>query len=124
MIPAVMIGHLDVPGLTDGAPATLSAAAIALLRDEFGFDGLVVADDLSMGALSRWSVAEAAELAMAAGNDLLIAGGREDAIASADRLAEAVAGGRLDRARIDQAVLRVLAVKGLEPCGLWTSGTG
>lgn len=123
-IPAVMIGHLDVPGLTEGAPATLSAAALDLLRDELGFDGLVVTDDLSMGALSQWSVAEAAELAIAAGNDLLIAGDREEAVASADRLAEAVASGRLDRARVDEAVLRVLDVKGVEPCELWNSGTG
>ncbi|MFQ5557349.1 MAG: glycoside hydrolase family 3 N-terminal domain-containing protein [Acidimicrobiales bacterium] len=118
-VPAAMTGHLDVPGLTGGLPASLSAAALTLLRDEIGFDGLVITDDLSMGALSAWTVAEAAELAIAVGNDLLIAGGPDDAVASADRLAEAVLSGRLDRLRVDEAVVRVLASKGLGACDAW-----
>ncbi|HAQ24347.1 MAG TPA: hypothetical protein DCR10_12430, partial [Acidimicrobiaceae bacterium] len=51
---AVMVGHLDVPGLTEGVPASLSAAAVTgLLRGEMGFDGVVVTDDLSMGAVAQ-----------------------------------------------------------------------
>jgi hypothetical protein len=41
-----MVGHLDVPGLTDGLPTSLTPAAYRLLRDDYGFDGLVVTDDL------------------------------------------------------------------------------
>ena len=41
-----MVGHLDVPGLTDGLPTSLTPATYALLRDDYGFDGLVVTDDL------------------------------------------------------------------------------
>ena len=61
---AVMIGHLEVPGLTGGLPASLSPAAIGgLLRDELGHSGLVVTDSLVMGAIrSRWPVSEAAAL--------------------------------------------------------------
>ena len=51
---AVMVGHLAVPGLTDGVPASLSAAAVTgILRGEMGFDGVVVTDDLSMGAVAQ-----------------------------------------------------------------------
>ena len=124
VLPAIMIGHLVVPGLTDELPATVSPDALDLLRDDLGFDGLVVSDDLSMRALEQWSVAEAAELAVAAGIDLLIAGGRDDAIASADRLAAAVAAGRLDRERVDEAAGRVLESKGLDACEVWFVGTG
>ena len=43
---AVMVGHLDVPGLTDGLPTSLTPAAYRLLREDYRFDGLVVTDDL------------------------------------------------------------------------------
>ncbi len=116
---AIMIGHLDVPGLTEGLPASLSAAAIDLLRDDLGFEGLVVSDDLSMGALQRWTVAEAAELALIAGEDLLIAGGLSESLGAVDGLISAVEEGRITRARLEDAALRVLAVKGVDPCGQW-----
>lgn len=118
-VPAVMIGHLAVPGLTAGEPATLSSAAVDLLRNDLGFSGLVVTDDLAMGAIQPLTVPEAAELAVAAGNDLLIAGRVDAALAAADRLIEALETGRLDRSRIDEALTRTLEIKGVDPCDLW-----
>jgi len=118
-VPAIMVGHLVVPDLTDGMPASLSPAAIAMLRRDYGFDGLVVTDDLSMGALRKWTIPEAAELALVAGDDLLIAGGLGDALDTVTRLIEAVDQGRVDRTRLEDAASHVLAVKGVDPCQAW-----
>jgi len=118
-ITAIMVGHLVVPDLTDGLPASLSPAAISMLRNDYGFDGLIVTDDLSMGALRKWTIPEAAELALLAGDDLLIAGGLSDALDTVAWLIDAVDTGRVDRTRLEDAAARVLAVKSVDPCEAW-----
>ena len=116
-IPAVMTSHLDVPGLTEeGEPVTFSPPAVALLREDLGFGGVIMSDALNMGALAPLTVAEAAEAALIAGHDLLIAGHPDDALASVARLAEAVTAGRIDRAQIDESLVRVLGLKDIDPC--------
>ncbi|HWG02844.1 MAG TPA: glycoside hydrolase family 3 N-terminal domain-containing protein, partial [Trebonia sp.] len=71
----IMPGHLRVPELTGSLPASLSADAIALLRAELGFDGVVVTDGLEMRAVSDpYGIPGASVLAVAAGNDLLCLG--------------------------------------------------
>lgn len=117
---AVMVGHLDTPGLTDGdgLPASLSPRAIAYLRDVVGYgDALVVSDGLGMGAVGV-PVEEAAVLTLVAGVDLAVF--TESAAAPLVRAAVvgAVDSGRLSEARLDEAVGRVLAVKGVDPCSL------
>lgn len=111
---AVMVGHLDVPGLTDGLPTSLSPAAYRLLREEIGFRGLVLTDDLgAMKAVSaRFDLPEAVVRALAAGADVALwsSGGRVDEILTA--LERALSGGRLDAGENDRAVARVLAAKG------------
>lgn len=116
-IPAVMTSHLDVPGLTEeGEPVTFSPPAVALLREDLGFDGVIMSDALNMGALAPLTVAEAAEAAMIAGHDLLIAGHPDDALATIAQLAEAVTAGRIDRDQIDESLVRVLGLKNVDPC--------
>jgi beta-N-acetylhexosaminidase len=118
---AVMVGHLDVPGLTDGLPTSLTPATYALLRDDYGFDGLVVTDDLgAMKAVTgTFTLPEAVQRALAAGADqALWSSGAQDAAAVGsllDGLEQALADGRLDPAANDRAVARVLAAKGA--CG-------
>ena len=72
-VPAVMTAHLLVP-LWDSRPATLSAVALQdWVRQRLGFKGVVITDDLEMGAIAgRMSVAQAAREALAAGADLLL----------------------------------------------------
>jgi beta-N-acetylhexosaminidase len=70
-VPMVMLGHLVMPGW-DGLPASLSPSAVRLLREDLGFGGVVVSDDLGMGALSSWEPLAILDLAVAAGNDLLL----------------------------------------------------
>ena len=120
---AVMVGHLDVPGLTDaeGVPASLSRAAITdLLRGEYGYaNALVFTDALGMKAVTNnFSVSEAAERAIGAGADVVIFVNTDDTDLVIERLVDAVATGRLSAARLDDAVARVLATKHIDPCSL------
>ena len=109
----VMLGHIDVPGLTGGVPATLSPAAYALLRGEFGFTGPAMTDDLgAMRAVTdRVGLPDAVTQALAAGADIALwsSGGRVSEVL--DHLEKAVAAGVLPAARVDEAVRRVLAAK-------------
>ncbi len=109
----VMVGHLDVPGLTEaGVPASLSPAAIGLLRAGYEFDGMIVTDDLvGMQAVrSRFEVPEAAERALAAGADVILLSQPTDVEPVLDRLEEAVNLGRIPDRRLDAALSRVAEV--------------
>lgn len=119
----VMVGHLDVPGLTDaeGVPASLSSAAISgLLRGELGFrDSLVVTDALGMTAVAgRFGLAEAALRALTAGVDIVLFTSPSDAPAVRDAIVAAVLDGRLPAARLDEAVGLLLERKSVDPCTL------
>ncbi|SFQ43807.1 beta-N-acetylhexosaminidase [Amycolatopsis arida] len=113
----VMVGHLTVPGLTAGEPASLSPAAYRLLRTEFGFPGAVVTDDLgAMRAVTdRYPLPDAVLAALRAGADqaLWSSGGRVGPVL--DRLERAVATGELPRSRVREALERVLLAK--SACG-------
>lgn len=73
-VPGVMCAHVLIPAWDPDLPASLSPAAVSgVLRQELGFAGLILTDDLEMGAiLKRWAPAAAAPLAVAAGHDLLL----------------------------------------------------
>lgn len=116
----VMLGHLDVPGLTeDGLPASVSPAAVRLLRDDYGFQGVVMTDDLgSMAAITgRFGVADAAERALAAGVDMVLFAD-VDVPGLLDHLEGAVADGRLDEAALTTSVVRSLLLKQIDPCAV------
>jgi beta-N-acetylhexosaminidase len=110
----VMVGHLDVPGLTDKLPSSLTPATYQLLRGDYGFDGLIMTDDLgAMKAVTgTFELPEAVETALAAGADMALwsSGGKVGPVL--DGLAKALADGHLDPAANDAAVARVLAAKG------------
>ena len=112
--PMVMTAHVDMPGLDANLPTSLSPTVIhGLLRKELGYDGLVISDSLAMGAIaSRYSVAEAAALALRAGTDLLL--GAPDAQSVRETrlgLRERLERGDLHIEQVDQAALRVLRFK-------------
>jgi beta-N-acetylhexosaminidase len=118
---AVMVGHVDVPGLTEpGVPASLSPAALRLLRDDLGFDGLVITDDLGgMAAVtSRFDLPDAATRAIAAGVDMVLWNSSSRLPEVVDHLEAAVASGMLPESRVNESVLRILAAKGVDPCSL------
>ena len=111
----VMVGHLDVPGLTGEMPSSLTPETYTLLRTEYGFDGLVLTDDLgAMRAVSaRFALPEAVLRALDAGADMALwsAGGPVDPVLA--ELERALAAGELDPAANDRAVVRVLTAKGV-----------
>lgn len=114
---AVMMGHLEVPGLTED-PASLSPAAVELLRTGTGyhapaFDGPVFSDDLSsMAAITEhYGVAEAVLRSLAAGVDVALWVTTDEVPAVLDRLEQAVSAGELKQEAIDASLARVAAVK-------------
>jgi beta-N-acetylhexosaminidase len=112
---AVMVGHLNVPGLTDGLPASLSPAAYRLLRGELGFHGLVLTDDLgAMKAITdRYDLPDAVAAALEAGADVALWTSTDDLDTVLDRLQAAVASGQLPRSNVAEGAAHVLAAKGL-----------
>ncbi|MCM3656920.1 glycoside hydrolase family 3 protein [Agromyces mediolanus] len=117
----VMTGHLVFPAV-DAAPASLSAEWHRVLREELGFDGVIVTDDLLMlqhnGLPEYQDPGENAVRAVASGADLLLYVLPEDPSEfgiSVDGLTEsitaAVRDGRIPEARLDDAALRVLTLR-------------
>ncbi|HEY8482956.1 MAG TPA: glycoside hydrolase family 3 N-terminal domain-containing protein [Spirillospora sp.] len=108
---AVMTGHLNLPAITHGVPATLSPEAITgLLRERLGYQGVIVTDALDMeGASGAIGIPEAAVRALIAGADLLCLGPNEHAetvqaiLAAVDA---AVRDGRLSPRRLQDAAER------------------
>ncbi|MEZ5962854.1 MAG: glycoside hydrolase family 3 N-terminal domain-containing protein [Planctomycetota bacterium] len=117
-VDAVMTGHLAVPALgeTVGVPATLSPKiSTDVLRGELGFRGIVVTDALDMGGVKgEHEGGEVAVRALLAGADVLLM--PPDPARARAALVEAVEAGRVPRARLDEAVGRVLRAK--EAAGL------
>jgi beta-N-acetylhexosaminidase len=113
---AVMVGHLLVRAVDPATPATLSPAVVGgLLREDMGFGGLVVSDALEMGAIATTvPLPVAAERAVAAGVDQLVLSGHTAVPAVLGHLERAVAAGRLSRARVAQAFVRVQRFKGVD----------
>lgn len=114
----IMIGHLVVPDLTNGKPATLSPEAIdGLLRTELGFDGLVITDAFNMAAIAATTNnADAAEQSIMAGVDLVMLGGLiavEDTVA---QVTAAVEAGTISEDRINESFLRVIDTRELQMC--------
>ena len=107
-LPAVMIGHIAVRALDPGVPATVSRAVVTgLLREELGFDGLVVSDALEMAALA--GTPRPAVGFLRAGGDVVLM--PPDPAAAVASIAAAVRAGTLSRRRLEQAAARVLAAQ-------------
>lgn len=121
----VMVGHLDVPGLTgtgdEAVPASLSTAAITgLLRGDLGYDdALVVTDALNMAAITTgFTEAEAALAAVVAGADVVLYANLAETEAIIDHIGLGLLSGVLSTSRLDDAVDRVLRTKAVDACTL------
>jgi beta-N-acetylhexosaminidase len=111
----MMTAHIAAPALSgDDTPATLSTRVLdGVLRQELGFDGLVLTDELEMHAIDRrYGVGRAAVLAVKAGADMVLIPWRVEKKTEVwEALLLAVQSEELPRARLDQAVRRILAAK-------------
>jgi len=109
---AIMTFHGSMPALdSSGAPGTLSHNVLtSLLRDEMHFHGLVVSDAMDMaGVLTTYGAVNAAQMAVAAGADVLLQ--PQDVATTIDAVVAGVASGRYTEARLDESVRRILATK-------------
>lgn len=119
LVESVMTAHVVNRRLDRRHPATLSRPTVTgLLRGELGFDGLVVSDDLRMGAIEQYyGLGEAAVRALAAGVDVLLIAddqlpdGRSASDVALAAVRQALADGRLDLVRVESALARVAALK-------------
>ena len=113
-VEGVMVAHILYKEIDRKNPATLSKSIIGdLLREELAFDGLVITDDMTMGAiLDNYDLGEAAIRSVEAGSDLiLVCHGFDNIKATLHALKEAVNNGRIPIERIDESVYRILRVK-------------
>jgi len=111
-VSTVMLSHVLVPAIDPDLPVSVSPLAIAVLKEQLGFRGIVMTDDLQMAALTGIGGPEAAAVAaLSAGADLLMVSGGRTALAVRTALLGALADGRVTRARLQDAAARVLAQK-------------
>lgn len=111
----IMVAHIKYPKIdSSGKPASLSPVMIQdTLRKDLGYDGVVITDDLEMGAIEQnYGSGEAAVMALEAGADIILFGHTPDkAIEAYKAIQTAVDTGRLSEAEIDERVLRILKLK-------------
>ena len=124
-VATVMTSHIVVEALDAEQPATFSRIVIGVLREDLGFDGVVVSDALDMaGASAETGIPEAAVRALAAGVDLLCLGsatGEERYAAVHAAVVDAVASGRLPQRRVTEAAARVRALARRHETPEWTT---
>lgn len=113
---AMMSAHILVPVLDPDLPATLSRSVLTgLLRDELGYDGLIVTDGMEMRAIAgTYGIEHGSVLALAAGADAICVGGgladEETVLRLRDALVTAVRTGELPEERLADAANRVRAL--------------
>lgn len=105
----VLVSHNIVECMDADYPASLSKNVHDILREELGFDGVVITDDLAMDAIGEFAGDnEAAVLAVQAGNDMLCCTDFQTQIPA---VVQAVRDGTVAEERIDASVLRILKLK-------------
>lgn len=113
-VDVMMVGHLVISAFDSSLPATLSREMVTgILREQWGYDGVVITDDLTMGAImEHHEIDEAILQAVQAGVDLLlIAHDDELQHQAVTALRDAVEAGDITEERIDESVYRVLRLK-------------
>ncbi|WP_433632773.1 glycoside hydrolase family 3 protein [Halomicrococcus sp. NG-SE-24] len=122
---ALMTAHIVVEAIDPDRPATLSSPVLTgLLREEIGFEGLIVTDAMSMQAITDiWGQDRAVVLAAKAGADVILSMGDYDTHATTvNALYDAVQTGELSMERVEEAAARVLETK--RKYGLLSLGGG
>jgi len=110
----IMVTHVLVQAIDPSMPSSLSPKVVQeTLRDEMGYQGVVITDNLWMKGVSlRYSLGEASVLAVLAGDDLLEGPWNPGSMRGVlDALKNAVQSGRISMDRIDQSVRRILTLK-------------
>ena len=109
----VLMAHIKLPELGIDVPASFSKDAVDILRDDWHYDGVIITDDLTMGAITEnYEMEEVTVDAVKAGVDILmIAHEKELLEAGMEGLKSAVENGEVTEDRIDESVRRILELK-------------
>lgn len=109
--PMIMVGHMTMTAIDPDNPASLSETIVTgLLREELGYDGIIITDALNMGAIANnYTNADAAVKAVSAGCDMLLCVSNISSVVNA--LTDAVSDGTISEERIDESVSRILQAK-------------
>lgn len=114
-VATIMTAHVFIPALDESRPATLSRRTVSgVLRQELGFDGVIISDDLEMKAIAAaYAVPAAAVMAIDAGCDALLicSGDHQTQAAAIEELVHAVEDGRLSLVRVEDALKRHVRAK-------------
>lgn len=108
----IMVGHVNVPALDpENHPASMSKTIITdILRNELGYEGVIITDALNMSAISEYYSAEqAAIMALKAGCDMLLM--PEDFLQAYAGVVTAVAEGTISRQRVEDSLRRIYRIK-------------
>lgn len=108
----VMVSHISAPNaISQDLPASLSSEFITdLLREEMGFEGIIITDAMNMGAITEhYDSAQAAVMAFEAGADMILM--PEDFQAAYEGILQAVSSGTISEERLDESVTRILEIK-------------
>ncbi|WP_088009229.1 glycoside hydrolase family 3 N-terminal domain-containing protein [Indiicoccus explosivorum] len=109
-----MVAHILLPEIDGTYPSSMSERVITgILRNELGFGGVVMTDDMTMGAIAdHYGIGEAAVRSVQAGSDvILVAHGDENVIEAIKAIRAAVLDGRIPEWRIDESVQRIAELK-------------
>ncbi len=113
-IPAIMTAHILVDAIDPNYPATLSKKTMEMLRKDMGFSGVIISDDMLMGAIQKnYSTPKAIKMALLSGVDMFIIWKNQDGLIdeSIDYIISEVKNGNIPEEVIDKAVEKVLKLK-------------
>src|SRR6218665_1272518 len=109
-IGGVMVAHLYVPSLENekGIPASISKKIVTgLLKEKYGFKGLIITDALNMGAVAnKFKAGELDALAFKAGNDIMLFS--QDVSTGKSLIKKAIDNGEISQSRVDESVKKIL----------------
>ncbi|NLP28768.1 MAG: beta-N-acetylhexosaminidase [Clostridia bacterium] len=111
---AVMIAHILLPQIDKENPSSMSKVIITdILREKMNFQGLVITDDMTMGAIMKnYEIGEASVKSVLAGTDIvLVCHGKDKQIQVIEALKKAALEGRISEERIDESLYRILSLK-------------
>lgn len=111
---AIMIAHLLIPQVDDTYPSSLSKKLITnLLREDLGYDGVVITDDMTMGGITKkFDIGEAAVKSIQAGSDIILVGHEYDKqLAVLKAIRKSVQARTITKEMLDQSVYRILSLK-------------
>jgi beta-N-acetylhexosaminidase len=116
-VPAIMVSHASVPGLTGTVPASLSPATYQFLRNNLHFKGVTMTDSLGAGAIlaAGYSQASAAVAAIEAGANMVMIN-RIELPSTLSALQQAISSGALSLKQVNASVAQILVSKGHAVC--------